>query len=59
MKYNFDRQRRTTSMPNGVLSYFMGCITKVSHPEIMGGKDNKSRTFCNLVGVNQLSFRLY
>ena len=57
MKYNFDRQRRTTSMPNGVLSYFMRCITKVSHPEIMGGKDNKSRTFCNLVGVNQLSFK--
>ena len=27
MKYNFDWQRRTTSMPTGVLSYFMGCIT--------------------------------
>ena len=27
MKYNFDRQRRTTSMPNGVLRIFMGCIT--------------------------------
>lgn len=27
MKYNFDWQRRTTSMPTEVLSYFMGCIT--------------------------------